>query len=327
MSNTKDKISDIVKAFFINISWKEVLTFLFFVLLSSIFWIIQVYRQKFETILTIPVKYVSVPDSIIFESDLPTEIKVRIKDDGSSVFKYMLLKRHDTLEINVREVLKENTERVVQGVSLEQIIRTKLYSTTELISYTPAHISYVYAVLERKKIPVIYDGYIDLPSGYMLSDEIYLHPDSVMVYGSRAALDTMYFAHTVTDTISNIISDSTMHVPMRKQKGLKYEPNKINLTVRVDQFTSKEVDVPITCVNLPPNMNIKFIPSTVKIPMLVGLKRYKDIDATCFVVKVDYDDIKDLKESSIPVRVVDSPDYVRSKMPIPSEVEFILEQE
>lgn len=327
MSNTKDKISDLVKAFFLNISWKKVLTFLFFILLSTVFWAIQVYRQKFETILTIPVKYVSVPDSIVFDNELPNEIKVRIKDDGSSLFKYAILKRHDTLAINIREILKDNLERVMQGVSFEQVIRTKLYATSELISYTPAHISYAYAVLEQKKIPVIYDGYIDLPSGYMIDDEIYIYPDSVFVYGSRTALDTMYFAHTVTDTISNIITDSTMSVQMRKQKGLKYEPNEISLTVRVDQFTSKEVDVPITCINLPPNMNIKFFPSTVKISMLVGLKRYKDIDATCFVVKVDYNDLKDLKETSIPVRVVDSPDYVRSKMPMPSEVEFILEQE
>ncbi len=327
MSNTKDKISDLVKIFFNNISWKKVLTFSFFVLLSSAFWVIQVYRQKFEATLIIPIKYVSVPDSIVFENDLPSQISVRVKDDGAALFKYLILKQNDSLEINIRQIIKENTKRVVQGASFEQIIRTKLYSTSELISYAPAHISYVYAVLQQKKLPVIYDGYINLPSGYMIDDELYFYPDSVMAYGSSASLDTMYFAHTNTDTIHGIVSDSTIYVKMKKKRGIKYDPEEIAVTVRVDQFTSKEVDVPITCANLPPNMNIKFFPSTVKIPMLVGLKRYKDIDATCFVVKVDYNDLKDSKDASVPVRVIESPDYVRSKMPVPSEVEYILEQE
>lgn len=327
MSNTKDKILDLVKAFFRSISWKKVLTFSFFVVLSTIFWVIQVYRQKFEATLTIPIKYANVPDSIVFENELPLEISARIKDDGATLFKYYLLKRDDSLEINIRDIIKESTKRVIQGSSFEQIIRTKLYPSSELISYTPAHISYVYAILQQKSLPVIYDGYIDLPSGYMIDGELSYTPDSVVVYGSSSSLDTLYFAHTVTDTISDIISDTTFSVGMRKTKGIKFVPNSIAVSVPVDQFTSKEVDVHVTCVNLPSNMSIKFFPSTVKIPMLVGLKRYKDIDATCFIVKVDYNDIKDQKESVTPVRIFESPDYVRTKMPVPSEVEFILEEE
>ena len=327
MSNTKDKILEAVKAFFRNISWKKVLTFSFFVVLSFSFWIMQVYRQKFEATFIIPIKYTNVPDSIVFENDLPQQINARIKDDGATLFKYYVLKRTDSLEIDIREIIKESTKRVVQGSSFEQLIRTKLYPTSELINYSPGHISYVYAILEQKMLPVIYDGYIDLPSGYMIDEELIYSPDSVLAYGSRATLDTLYFAHTKTDTISGIIGDSTFHIGMKRTRGVRFVPNEIAVFVPVDQFTSKEVDVHVTCINLPPNMNIKFFPSTVKIPMLVGLKRYKDIDATCFVVKVDYNDIKDSNETTVSVRVVESPDYVRAKMPEPSEVEFILEQE
>lgn len=303
------------------------MTFSFFVVLASIFWIIQIYRQKFEATLVIPVKYYNVPDSIIFDNDLPLKIEARIKDDGSSLFKYYFLKRHDSLEINIRELIKESDSHVIQGNSFEQMIRGKLFVTSELISYSPARISYSYAVLAQRKVPVIYDGYIDLPSGYIIDGDLVVRPDSVTIYGSKAALDTIRYVPTVSDTIMGIMSDTTLSVKLKLIKGLKYSPPKVKLSAPVDQFTSKVVEVPITCINLPENLKIKFFPSTVKIEFLVGLKRYKDINENNFAVAVDYNDIVNSSESTIQVRIVESSDYVRSMTLTPSEAEFVVEQE
>lgn len=327
MSNTEDKIWSKIKIFFQHIPWKKILTFSFFVILASIFWIIQVYRQKFETTLVIPIKYTNIPDSIIFENELPTEVNARIKDDGASLFKYYLLKRNDSLEINVRNLIKESNNSVIQGTSFGQMIRGKLYMTSELISYSPARISYSYAILEQHKCPVIYDGYIDLPSGYIVDGDITVSPDSVMLYGSKSSLDTIAFVHTVADTIDQIISDTIINVRLKQIKGIRYNPAKVQISVPVDQFTTKTVDVPVTCINLPQNLKIKFFPSTVKISFSVGLKRFKDIDSSLFSVIVDYNEIANQKEPTVQVRIVDSPPYIRSMTPSPSEVEFVVEQE
>jgi len=187
-------------------------------------------------------------------------------------------------------------------------------------------VSYAYAVLHQKKIPVIYDGYVLLASGYILDGDLTVEPDSVLVYGSRAALDTLRYAHTLGDTLTNVTSDKKILIAMRPAKGVKFMPNAVELSIPVDEFNQKEVEVPVICVNLPENLNIKFFPSSVKIPFFVGLKRYKDITAEDFKVIVNYDDIKDFRETSIPVRIAESPDYVQTKLPIPSEVEFVLEQ-
>lgn len=326
MSDTKDIIIQRVRSFFKNISWKKILTFLFFVLLASIFWIMQVYRENFETTLAVPVKYVDVPDSIVFDNDLPAKINVRIKDDGASLLKYYFTRKSDSLIIDVRDMIRGSGEKVIQGRALEQLIRQRLYPTTELISYTPTRILYAYEVLHEKKLPVIYDGYISLASGYLIDGELMIKPDSVSVYGSRSALDTLYYAHTVDDTLRDVTSDRDIHVAMRQEKGIRFVPNIVELSISVDEFNNKEVEVPVTCVNLPDNLNIKIFPSSVKIPFLVGLKRFNDISASDFEVIIDYNDIKDLKDSSVPLRITESPEYIQTKIPIPSEVEFVLER-
>lgn len=329
MSNTNDKeiITQKVRTFFKKISWKKTLTFLFFLLLSSIFWMMQIYRQKYEATLIIPVKYVNIPDSIVFENELPNEISVRIKDDGGTLFQYLLIRTDDSLVIDVRDIVKNTPDKIIQGRNFEQLIRTKLIPSSELISYTPTRMSFVFALLHFKKLPVIYNGSISFASGHMLVGDLSVSPDSVLVYGSKMTLDTLFYAYTVSDTIKNVSSEHKINVSMSPLQGIKYVPNTVELTIPVDKFLEKEVEVPITCINLPSNLSIKFFPSSVKIPILVGLKRNEEITSESFGITIDYNDIKDTKESSISVRITESPDFVRTKIPIPSEVEFVLEKQ
>lgn len=326
-TNDKEIFSQEVRTFFKNIRWKKILTFLFFVVLSCIFWIMQVYRQKYEATLTIPVKYINIPDSIVFENELPLLVSARIKDDGGALFKYLLTRRNDSLIVDVRDVVKSTPDKVIQGRNFEQLIRSKLFATTELISYSPTRMSYIYALLHDKKLPVIYNGNVNLANGHMLTGDLSVSPDSVLVYGSREALDTLYYAYTVSDTIENVTSERRVMVAMRPIRGIKYIPNEVELTIPADKFIEKVVEVPVTCINLPANLSIKFFPSSVKIPFDVGKTKEDNIVAGNFKIVIDYNDIKDLKESSIPVRITESPDYIRTKFPEPTEVEFVLEKQ
>ena len=228
--------------------------------------------------------------------------------------------------VDVSEIVKETQEKIIQGRNLEQFIRGKLYVTSELISYSPTRLSYNYSVLEKKKLPVIYDGYVNLKPGYLIDGDLTLTPDSVELYGSKEALDTINYVLTVPDTLNNITSFRKVLVAVNPTTGVKFIPTTVELSVPVDEFIEKELEVPVVCVNLPNNLEIKFFPSSVKIPILVGKKRYKSIDANDFSVIVDYNDVKDSLEPSVPVRITLSPDYIQTKIPIPSEVEYILEQ-
>jgi len=286
----------------------------------------QVFRQKFDFTLNIPVKYVNVPDSIIFENELPSLIEARVRDDGYAIFRYFTIRRNDSLVVDVRDIVRSSQDKVVQGRNFEQFVQSKLFQSSDLLSYSPTRVSYTFALLNEKKVPVIYNGKVNLSPGYMLDGDIIIKPDSVNVYGSKASIDTLIYAYTVSDTINNITSQQEVTVDMRHIQGIRYVPNTVTLSVPVDEFLIKEVEVPIVCINLPNNLDIKFFPSTVKIPFFVGKKRFDLINSENFEVKVDYNDIKDLEGSSVPVRITESPDYVRTKVPIPAEVEYILEQ-
>lgn len=329
MSETNDKeiLSQQVRTFLKNIKWKKILTFLFFILLSCIFWMMRIYDETFDFTVNIPVKYENVPDSIIFENELPTLFETKVRDKGNSIFRYYLSRNNDSLTIDVRDMIRGNQNRIIQGNNFEQLVRTKLFQSSELLSYSPTRATYTFALLDYKRLPVIYNGSVNLSPGYMLDGDLIATPDSVYVYGSKSSIDTLFYAYTTNDTLNDITSEQQVVVSMNPIPGVRYVPNKVSLKIPVDEFLIKEVEVPIICVNLPSNLNIKFFPSTVKIPFFVGKKRFDFINSNNFEVKVDYNDIKDTDGSSISVRITESPDYVRTKSPVPAEVEYILEQQ
>lgn len=324
MSNAVNEIWQKVRIFLRKISWKKILTFSFFVIIAAILWFMQVYNQFFETSISIPIKYVSVPDSIIFQDSLPSQITLRIKDNGFSMFKYYFKKR-DTLRLDVSAIINSSSSKVLQGSTFDMYVRKALPSSTQILNYDPLRISFNYSILEYKKIPVVFDGQINLSPGYFLNSDIKIVPDSVTAYAARPDLDKLMFAYTVSDTVSGLSSDKVIPYKLVSLKNIKFVPDVVDIDVPVEAYTQKNVEIPVECINLPENLNIKFFPSKVKLSFFVGVSEVDSIKMKDFSVAIDYDGIKDSKQASVPVRITSSPSYVRNLTISPPNVEFIFE--
>lgn len=307
--------------------WRKILAFSFCLFLSAIFWFIQVYRQTFTETFNIPVKYVGVPDSVAFDTDLPADLQVTIRDNGYSLFKYYFTKRNDTISINVADVVRYSPTKVLQGTSLFQIIKEELLSSSDLLDYSPSSILFYYTPLQEKKIPVIFDGQIFLDPEYILNGDITINPDSVTVYGSKDVLSSMKYVYTVSDTITNLKSDKPLTYALKSIHNVKFVPANVLVTVPIDKYTQKDVMVPITCVGLPKGINARFFPSSVKVSFWVGVSNYDKITSDDFTIQFDYEELKVLKDAFVSLRILSSPDYVRNLTMNPSEAEFVFEKE
>lgn len=311
----------------VKLPWKKILAFSFCLILSAVFWFIQIYRQSFNATYDIPVKYTSVPQHVVFENSLPEKINVTIRDNGSSMFRNFFVHRKDTIEINIDDIIKHSASKRLQGASFEQLIREKLLPSSELLNYYPAQISFYYTALEQKKVPVIFDGQVFLERGYLLNGDISVTPDSIMAYGSKEALKSLHYAYTVSDTIENFKSSKPLTYNIKEVHNTKFVPEKVQVTVPVDEYTQKNLQILITCTNLPPDINIRFFPSSVKVSFLVGLSKYESITSNDFSIQFDYNDLKDIKGSIVPLRITSSPEHVQNLFLSTTEAEFIFEKE
>lgn len=320
-STDKKKVKD--RYFSKKVAWKRILTFTFFLVIASILWFMQIYNQLFETNLRVPIKYKSVPDSIIFTDSLPTLMDVRVRDYGSNMFKYHW-GTPDSIVIDVASIINNSTSsKNLQGVALEVFINEALTQSAQLLRYDPARINFSYSSLESRKLPVIFDGQINLSPGYFLNGDIQISPDSVTVYGTATDLAKMTYVYTNNDTISGLESDENTQIKLVKKRNLRYSTDKVNIFTPVEAYKQVKIFVPVECLNLPDNMIVKFFPSGVTLSFFTGVSMADSINLSDFSVAVDYEGLKESKQVSVPVRIKSSPPYAKNLTIDPPNVEYV----
>lgn len=324
MNNAEQEIWQKVRIILKRISWRKILTFSFFVLIATILWFMQIYNKSFETTINLPIKYTNIPDSIVFQDTLPPTITLRIKDDGYSIFANYIGKR-DTLYLDIESFIKTGSGKVLQGNTFESFIRKSLPITTQLINYEPTRISFSYSALESKKIPVVFDGQLNLSPGFFLKNDIKITPDSVTAYGSKANLNKIMYAYTINDTINGLKNNTKINFKLANRDRIKLSPNNVSINVSVEAYVQKTVEVPVECVNLPNNLITKFFPSKVKLSFFVGVSEADSIKLKDFSVGVDYMGLQESKEASVPVRAITYPEFVKNITISPPNVQYIFE--
>ena len=81
---------------------REILTFMFFLVISFIFWVLQSLNEDVESSFSLNVKYVNVPEKVVFTNKLPDEIDVRLRDKGTTLMGY-LMERMPVIEIDFEQ--------------------------------------------------------------------------------------------------------------------------------------------------------------------------------------------------------------------------------
>lgn len=323
MSSKAQKISKKVRLFSKRIAWKNILTFLFFLSLAIIFWFMLIYRQSYEVRVSMPIKYTEIPQNIVLKKELPTKISLSLRDDGASLFRYYFTKRNDSIEINFEKSFKK---KVLDDSQLEELIRSKLFRNTTILGFYPSQISLEYDTLKRKKVPVIFDGQVYLAPGYMLRENIRVIPDSVEVFASSEILKKTSYVYTIPDTIENYNSTVPLNFNLIEIQGARIKPNQVLVEIPIEEFTQKELQIPITCLNVSDDLDLKIFPSFAKVSFFVSLSQYKSITEKDFEVQLDFNVLKNLTGSLAPIRLISTPDHIRNIKMEPANVEFILEQ-
>lgn len=320
IDNWKQKM----RTFFSTFPWKNLFTFLFFLVLSFIFWLMLFSQRHVEGTYRIPLKYTHIPEDIVFNNPLPSYIEIRVADNGYQIFKYDLSKK-DSLEINVSE-FKENNVDAIQGNQLIQLIRNELAPTTQLLSYSPAIISLGASKLESKKLPVVFDGEITTAGGNLVIDSITFIPETVTAYASKKQLAQLNKAVTEYTVFENLKATSQFKVKIKEVEGVKFVPKEIDIVILIKEYTEKNFEIPITCSNLPKNLDVKFFPSHVNVIFSVTLEEYKKIAPEDFEINLDYNELKSNQEGKIEVKLTKSPDSILNPRLSPPVVEFLFEK-
>ena len=315
-----------INAFLRRQRWKEALIFFFFVLLSLGFWLLQSLQQEYEIEINVPVRYKNIPPDISFTETPPQVVIAKVKDKGSVLLNYSFGRSFAPIETNMKNQAEKSGSISISKKAIENDIQKQLLATTSLVTFEPQHIEAAYSKRIKKEIPVVFNGTIQTNPGFHVSGNITISPMNISVYASDVVLDTLNQAKTVFTEIKKGNKTITKTVQLQKVSDATYDPTSVTITIPIEEFTEKTLEIPVLCTDLPPHYTLRTFPSVAKVTCSIPLSRFKDLSEDAFEIRFSFKDLEQNVSGSLPIQLTKKPDWVSSVALVPDKIEFILEQ-
>lgn len=305
---------------------REFLTFLFFLLVSAAFWLLQSLNGQYDMELKMPLTHMNVPKDVVITSGLPENVQVNVRDKGTVLVRYLYGPKMPAVEVDYLQYDKgmASGRVVVDMAEVTEAVQSRLQGSTLITSIKPDTLEYFYNKGARKRVPVrMMENLTTSPECYV--EAVTFMPDSVDVLAPSSILDTITAANVAPLHLPMLSEHYSSEVALNRMRGVKFIPERVALTVKVDTYTEKVVEVPIRGVNFPNDIDLKTFPSKVRVVFRVGMARFKTISADDFELSVDYNELLANDSQKIRLRLSVVPDGVSNVRIEPAEVDYLLE--
>ena len=311
---------------------RKLIVFLFFLLLSTIFWFLNELSKNSTTTITYPVMYTNLPRDKILVRELPSRFDLLIEAPGFTLLKYTLSNRLVPLVFDVyayapRIMSSRDSEKyyILTSYARERLAR-QLRSDVQVLAISPDSLILEFGDIVRKTVPVIPDLNIEFSKQFMQSGDITVTPDSITISGPDVIIDTLRQVYTKHLEILQMDQTEIRDVAIESIKNVSFSHKKVDVTIPVEQFTEAVLEIPIENLHVPDTLVLKTFPGTITLSCMVSLSNYDKLSPHQFRAIVDYEGIENNISNKLKVSLAKTPDYIRSVRFHPINVEFIIEK-
>jgi hypothetical protein len=326
MTVERRNVFRIIRDFLFSDTNREFLIFLFFLMLSGVFWLSLTLNESFETELALPVRIVNVPKDIMLTSDETDTVKVTVRDKGILLMAYKYGDLKKTINYNFKNGDKGGGSGVFSAADLQRVITQRLSSSAKIIGIKPDHINYYYNTGTSKRVPVRWSGRVIPEQLYFLSHVAY-SPDTVTVYASEEKLDSIRMAYTEPLNYVNFRDTLNVDCHLKKIEGVKMVPDRVKVSFFTDVLTEESIDdVPIQGINLPKGKVLRTFPAKVRVNFVTGVNVYRSLKPADFVVVADYNELKAHTSEKCNIYLRQSPPGITRATLAIKQVDYLIEE-
>ena len=314
-----------VRDFLLGIFNREFLIFLFFLVLSAVYWFMSVLNDTMEREITIPVQMVNIPRNAIMLNSETAELRVMVRDKGYTIAAYKYGDRAASIKLPFATHAVNNEKCVVSSSDLQKLVSTQLYASTKVVSIKPQTLEFPFNYGLNKRVPVKLAGKVRPAESYYLA-RVKFNPESVYVYASSKTLDSIQYVSTNKLNINNFTDTIQRKVALQKMKKVKTVPAEVTMTLYPDIMIEAVANVPVKAINVPEGCVLRTFPPQVKVHYVVGAKQYNTIDVSNFTVVADYSSTAGGEQKKCQLRLIKSPRSARNPYLSTTQVDYLIEQ-
>lgn len=313
-----------LKSFFFS---KDILSFLLFLVLAAAFWFVNALGKERETTISIPIRYVGIPQNIAIINQIPNEIILNVKDQGLKLFSYSE-HRLTPITFDLSRDFYQKGEILFTSEQISANIKKypNLMNTTSVLAIQPDSILIKYEKLNVKTLPIEFVSKIELAPQYMLSNKIELNPSNVMVFGPNNVLNSLKSIKTEYVEFKDLNETKHFTVKLEPIKFVRFVNIETKVSLFVEQFTEKNIKIPVKSINCPSNLTVRTFPAVVNLTYNVGLSHFNSTVTNEIEVFLDFNDLKSDNNNRKKLQIINNSSYISNIRVSPEEVGFLLEE-
>jgi len=306
------------------------MVFLVCLSIATLFWFLNALKKEYSVDLTFPVKYTNLPKNKVLANTPPDHFTLKVNSYGFTILRHKLSMAFSPLVFNVNEFTEGKME--TSGNSNFQFgtrrfikrFSSQVSNELKIVEIQPDSLYFEFDRVVKRKVKVKPNITYTLKKQYYLNGEIQTEPDSVWVSGAESIMDTIQYIYTENQHYKDLEKNTQRNVSLVSSKQLDIDPGRVVLKIPLEEFTEKQLVVPVYVTDVPDNLSVKLFPDKVKVSFMIGLSHFATITEKDFNFSVSYADIESKKEI-LPVNQNVLPPNIISVTVSPENIEYLIE--
>ena len=266
---------------------RSFLLYLFFVVISAVFWSFLTFNGDVQLEIEVPVE-ISKPANVHLLSKVPDTLTVTVRDRGYRFFSY-LFQKTPKLSLRLSDYSDGNSSFKIDQSHLKKAVKSILNKHANIVSVLPETININYTDLPGKKVPVRADVSVEAREDYTQYGAMIQSQDSVLVFSDAKTLSEINEVYTYHVKEVDLTDTLRRKVTIAPINGAVVEPRSIDIMVPVEKLKSQTRSVNIVVRNAPQGVKMLLFPRDVEVTYLAPASRIGE-DAGITAV-VDYNTV------------------------------------
>lgn len=309
----------------------RIVIFLVCLAIATVFWFLNALNKEYSVDLAFPVRYTNLPQNKVLVNAPPDQFTLKVNSFGFTILRHKLSMAFSPLIFDVNDFTggrMETSPNSKFSIATRQFIKRlsgQVSNELEITEIQPDTLYFEFDKIIKRRVKVKPNLTYTLKKQFFPNGDITTVPESVMVAGPKSILDTLRLVRTEFVSFKELDKDMSRKVSLETYKNLQVTPNRVILTIPMEEFTQKQLMVPIRVTDLPENASVKLFPDKVKVSFLIGLSHFNEITDKEFELTVPYADIES-KKPMLDVTVSSQPQHIIPVGIAPEHVEYLIEK-
>lgn len=320
-------MKDLKQRFLKFVKSKKINVFTLFLLLSFTILILNKLSRTITNTIPFSVQPINLPETYVILNDSSPKLHITLKTYGFKFLKYYLKTPKLRLDYDNHDDINDST-LVWDKSSSFSAINAQFDKDVELISIAPDTIKFYYDVNDSKDVPVVLQNKITFSPGFDVLKGYIVTPDTVHIVGPEKQVSKIKHIKTEPLELQNVHLNIDTALNLELPEGseeIRFSHKKVKLKAKVEKFTEGAFNIPVSVINVPKNITLKYYPKSVTVLYYTNLSNFKSVQAKDFKVECDYQ--KQIENQSYLVpEIVKMPEHIKSAKIKQQNIEFIISE-